>query len=66
MPIRYRIVKRSVPVLSSSGKPAAVHDSPAVTKRDYKKITGTVFLAALLVLTLRFLRGRRAENTAAC
>ena len=30
------------------------------------KRIGTGALAALLVLTLRFLRGRRAENTATC
>ncbi len=50
MSIRYRVVKRGVPVLSPSGELAAVHDAYAVAKRDYKKITGTVFLAVLLVL----------------
>ncbi len=50
MPVRYRVVKRGVPVLPPSGELAAVHGSPAVTKRDYKKIIGAVFLAVLLVL----------------
>lgn len=50
MPVRYRYVKRGVPVMYPSGELARVHGSYAPPKRDYKKIIGIVFLSILLIL----------------
>lgn len=50
MPVRYRYVKRGIPVLSPKGELVAVHESYLEPRRDYKKIIGATMLAVLLLL----------------
>ena len=48
--LRYRVVRRNLPALSSPNVIVAARDASTVTKRDYKKIIGAVVLALLLIL----------------